>query len=171
MTRSTYLVAGAIAALGVIAPMAWRPLPRLIWNASASVPIGLYVVRPAAPLRLGELVAVTPPPTLAELFARRRYLPQGVPLLKHIAALPGQILCRKGVTVTVDGATLGRALPHDRLGRPLPTWRGCFAIPPGQVFLLNRRPPDSLDGRYFGALSVSAIIGRADPLWIPKARK
>ena len=33
--------------------------PKLIWNASASVPIGLYAVRPAGALRSTELVVVT----------------------------------------------------------------------------------------------------------------
>lgn len=171
MSRLAYLLACGAAALGLGAPAVWRPAPRLIWNASASVPIGLYAIHPAAPLRLGELVVAKAPPTLADLFARRRYLPRNVPLLKHIAALPGQILCRRGVAITVDGVTLGRALEHDHLGRPLPAWRGCFVIPPGQVFLMNRRPPDSLDGRYFGALSATAIVGRADPLWIPATHK
>jgi type IV secretory pathway protease TraF len=36
----------------------------------------------------------------------------------------------------------------------------------GEVFLMNRRSPDSLDGRYFGVLPTSAILGQAEPLWI-----
>jgi type IV secretory pathway protease TraF len=30
---------------------------------------------------------------------------------------------------------------------------------------MNWRSADSLDGRYFGVLPMSAIIGRAQPLW------
>ena len=37
--------------------------------------------------------------------------------------------------------------------------------PPGDVFLMNPGVPDSLDGRYFGPLPASSIIGRAVPLW------
>jgi type IV secretory pathway protease TraF len=33
---------------------------------------------------------------------------------------------------------------------------------------MNRRSKDSLDGRYFGPLAATTIIGRADPLWIHK---
>jgi type IV secretory pathway protease TraF len=30
---------------------------------------------------------------------------------------------------------------------------------------MNRTPPDSLDGRYFGPLPMIAIVGRVDPIW------
>lgn len=34
-----------------------------------------------------------------------------------------------------------------------------------EVFLMNRDEPASLDGRYFGPIPASAIVGRAQPLW------
>ena len=39
--------------------------PHYIWNASNSVPIGLYRVQPATQLTVTELVAVQPPDLLA----------------------------------------------------------------------------------------------------------
>jgi type IV secretory pathway protease TraF len=30
---------------------------------------------------------------------------------------------------------------------------------------MNWQSAESLDGRYFGALPISAIIGKAEPLW------
>jgi type IV secretory pathway protease TraF len=33
------------------------------------------------------------------------------------------------------------------------------------VFLMNFRSENSLDGRYFGPLPVSTIVGHADLLW------
>jgi conjugative transfer signal peptidase TraF len=139
--------------------------PKLLWNASASVPIGLYAVRRAPPLRIGELVVVTPPEALAQLFAARHYLPLGVPLVKHVVALHGQTVCRNERAVTVDGITVGKALERDRLGRALPDWRGCRVLAPGEVFLMNTATPDSLDGRYFGPSPLTTIVGRADPIW------
>ena len=46
-----------------------------------------------------------------------------VPLLKHVAALPGQEICRVGRSVTVDAVPFGDALDHDHLGRDLRFWR------------------------------------------------
>jgi conjugative transfer signal peptidase TraF len=142
-----------------------HPAPKLLWNATASVPIGLYGVGPARPLRVGELVIVTPPTPLAGFLVRRRYLGHGVPLVKHILALAGARVCREGRVITVNGAVMGKALDRDRFGRPLPAWQGCRVLQPGQVFLMNRKPPDSLDGRYFGPLPATTIIGRAHPIW------
>jgi conjugative transfer signal peptidase TraF len=142
-----------------------QPVPKLIWNASASVPIGLYSVTPTNIHHVGDLVVVRPPEALAAFLCTRGYLARGVPLLKHIAALRGQVVCRTGRTITVDGVTMGHALDHDHLGRILPGWEGCQLVADHEVFLMNWQSDNSLDGRYFGPLPASTIVGRADPLW------
>ena len=96
MTRFGWVMATYVAVLVIGVTALFHPAPRLIWNASASVPIGLYAVHPAGTLQTGELLVVTPPEPLATFLDERRYLPKGVPLLKHIAALPGQTVCRTG---------------------------------------------------------------------------
>lgn len=156
----------AVLATGLTA--LFHPSPRLIWNASASVPVGLYRIRTVEPLRIGELVVAMPPEPLAGYLADRGYLPEGVPLLKHILALAGQTVCRTGDMITVDGATVGRALASDWRGRNLPIWQGCQLLAAGRVFLMNLQSEHSLDGRYFGPIAASAVVGRAVPLWIPR---
>ncbi|MEJ1967045.1 MAG: S26 family signal peptidase [Rhizomicrobium sp.] len=142
-------------------------LPKLLlWNASASAPRGLYLLHPALPLHAGELVAVMPPESLARFAALRAYLPSGVPLLKHIAALDGQKVCRFADRVTIDGRIAALARKRDSRGRTLPRWQGCRTLRAGEVFLLNSAIPDSFDGRYFGVLSANTITARAEPLWI-----
>ena len=164
MTRFGFVITTYAVVLFVALTSVLHPAPKLLWNASASVPIGLYAVSRALPLHVGELVVVTPPEPLAQFFAARRYLPLGVPLVKHVIALPGQTVCRDGRTITVDGITMGQALEHDRFGRALPEWDGCRALAPGEVFVMNT-PADSLDSRYFGPLPLTTIVGRADPIW------
>ena len=110
-----------------------------------------------------------PPPALAAFLDRGGYLPSGVPLLKHVAALAGQGVCRNGVRIIVDGKHVADALARDRRGRPLPTWQGCLALTDDQVFLLNEDRPDSLDGRYFGPLNLSTVMGRATPVWTERS--
>ena len=165
MTRFGAVTVTYVATMAIGVSAFVHPAPKLIWNASASVPIGLYRVRPADDLHVTELVVVQPPAPLANFLAERGYLPKSVPLLKHILALPGQTVCRTGRTITVDAAAMGEALEHDRRGRHLPVWQGCRVIAPGQVFLMNRQSDDSLDGRYFGPLPATTIVGEAAPLW------
>jgi conjugative transfer signal peptidase TraF len=142
-----------------------RPVPRLLWNASASVPIGLYAVKSTSVHHVGDLVVVRPPDALAAFLDTRGYLARGIPLLKHIAAIPGQTICRTGPVITVGEVTMGQALDRDRLGRVLPVWEGCRLVADHEVFLMNWQSQNSLDGRYFGPLPALAIVGRADPLW------
>ena len=139
--------------------------PRLIWNASASTPIGLYSLERSPRLEVTDLVAVDAPEPLASFLAERGYLPHGVPLMKRIAGLPGHQVCRIGARVTVNGVAMGEALDRDRLGRDLPVWQGCRVIAEGEVFLMNPDVGDSLDGRYFGPFPASAVIGHAIPLF------
>jgi conjugative transfer signal peptidase TraF len=154
-----------LGAVTLLLPTEEARTPRLIWNASGSAPIGLYRLRPAGRLAVSQLVAVQPPRPLATFLADRRYLSRGIPLLKRVLALPGQTVCRDQLAVTVDKIAMGAARKYDRSGRPLPDWQGCRVIADDEVFLMNWRSADSLDGRYFGVLPTSAIIGTAEPLW------
>ncbi|MBA3054881.1 MAG: S26 family signal peptidase [Sphingomonadales bacterium] len=154
-----------VAAVNVVAISMWiNPPPKLIWNASASVPIGFYTVRPASDLRIGDLAVVTPPDDVAMFLSVGGYLPLGVPLIKPVAALPGQNVCRNGIAITIDGKSVGAAREQDRLYRPLPVWEGCRVIAADEIFFMNADRGDSLDGRYFGPLPASSVVGRASPL-------
>lgn len=151
---------GAVTSIFVLAPD-----PLLVWNASASVPIGLYAVRPIGALAVTDLVVARPPEPFANWLDEHRYLPKGALLIKRMAGLPGQKICRDGLSVSVDGIVMAQARERDHAGRALPVWKGCFTLRSGEVFLLNWDEPASLDGRYFGAFSIESLVGRAAPLW------
>ncbi|GAA0631463.1 S26 family signal peptidase [Sphingomonas ursincola] len=165
MSRRGYVIVTAAAVLTIVGVSAVQVAPKLIWNASASTPIGFYLIRPTERIAVTNLVALEAPEPLAAFLEQRGYLARGVPLLKRVVALPGQRVCRIGRTVTVDGLPMAAALERDRFGRELPVWRGCRRIADGEVFLMNAQVRDSLDGRYFGPLPAAAIIGRATPLY------
>jgi type IV secretory pathway protease TraF len=60
---------------------------------------------------------------------------------------------------------MGEAKARDGRGRPLPTWQGCRVVSADELFLMNCQSQDSLDGRYFGVLPQSSVIGKALPVW------
>jgi conjugative transfer signal peptidase TraF len=152
-------------AAALIAPTVLETPPLYVWNASESVPIGLYRLQSADNLFVTELVALQPPEPLASFLDLNGYLPAGVPMLKRVLALPGQTVCRRGITVSVDAIDIGEARVRDGRGRPLPKWQGCRVVGEGELFVMNWQSADSLDGRYFGFLPASAVIGRALPVW------
>jgi conjugative transfer signal peptidase TraF len=163
--RVTTLLTMLAAATVVLSTIGAQPATHYIWNVSESVPIGLYLIQPTGRVFVTEILAVEPPEPLATFLADGRYLPRGIPMLKRVLALHGQTVCRDQLTITVDKIEVGEARERDSRGRPLPIWHGCRVIADGEIFLMNWQSADSLDGRYFGALPTSAIIGRAEPLW------
>jgi len=161
--RTLGMAIGAVAILaGTIVAM---PSPIYIWNSSESVPVGLYRLRTASNYGVTELVAVRPPEPLATYLHLNGYLPTGVPMLKHVLALPGQTVCRTGSNITVDGIMMGKARERDSRGRPLPIWEGCDVVEDGKLFLMNWQAADSFDGRYFGMTPATAVIGCVFPVW------
>ena len=164
MTHVRYIVA-TVAALAAVIAGSIPTAPRLVWNASASVPIGLYTIAPSDRLAVSDLVAAMPPEPVVGFMVARGYVGRDVPILKHVIGLPGQRVCREGAAITVDGRHLGEARERDSQGRDLPVWQGCRTIAEGEVFLMNPAVADSFDGRYFGPFPTSAVIGRASPLF------
>ena len=65
MTRLAYVMSTSFVVLAIAGRSSVSITPKLIWNASASAPIGLYTVRTAAHLRVTDLVAVDAPEPLA----------------------------------------------------------------------------------------------------------
>jgi len=157
----------ALAGLGLAAlgfALLAEPAPRLVWNASPSAPVGLYWASRAAPAR-GDLVLATLPPDARRLAADRRYLPAGVPLVKRLAAVSGDVVCTVGDAVFVNGKYVATRRNRDSFGRVLPRWSGCCTLAADELFLLMADVSGSFDGRYFGPVRRARIIGRLVPLW------
>lgn len=174
--RARLLLAGLSA--GGLAALAWAsfvsPRPRVIYNPSDSVAVGWYRLHPfdlrADALPVGSLVLARLPVRAAVLAAQRGYLPLHVPLLKPVAAVAPQQVCIVGRSVRIDGVPVAAVLPADRLHRPLPFWRQCRRLAPGELFLLSVTNPASFDSRYFGPVHTSAVLGIAHPLWLETRR-
>ncbi len=157
------LGAGLVAALAVT--IAATPRPRLLWNASASAPVGLWRVLPGVSVRRGDMVVARLGAPWRGLAARRHYLPANVPLLKRVAAAPGDRVCAFESWIFVEGRVAVIRRRFDGFGRRLPRWHGCRTLADGELLLLMDDPA-SFDGRYFGPVERSAIVGKAVPLWL-----
>ena len=164
--RRSVGVVVTLAVVALVGSAIASPNLRLVWNVSASVPLGIYRIEPDRRPRVGELAAVRPSPALARLMAKRRYVEQGALLVKPVAAISGAHVCRQGDAATIDGTRVATALPQDRVGRDLPRWSGCRRLAPGAYFLLAPGVRASFDSRYFGPVAAGAVLGRATPLWV-----
>ena len=168
LTARGYALSGLVGAamVALALPLVLDPVPRLVWNASASAPVGLWRIEPGARISVGDHVLVEPPPTARRLAAQRHYLPANVPMIKAVAAATGDKVCAAGAWIEINDRPAASRRAADRLGRKLPWWRGCERLSGGSILPLNPAP-DSFDGRYFGPVSKDAVIGKATPLWLP----
>lgn len=154
----------ALATVPVAATAVWRMPMLLVWNASASAPIGLYWIESHARIRGGDMVVGWAPQAARALAAARNYLPANVPLVKRVAAVQGNRVCAEGALVSIDDRRVANRLDRDFAGRPIPSWNGCRTLGRGEYFLLMDEPR-SFDGRYFGITRGRELIGRAVLLW------
>jgi conjugative transfer signal peptidase TraF len=151
----------ALGILAIVAPRASHP--RFVWNASASVPAGLYRLASRMP-GAGELAIVRLPAGMRAFAAARGYLGAGALLIKPVAAGPGDVVCRRARVVSINGRIVARARYADASGRLLPRWSGCLTLTDGQLFLLAA-VPDSFDSRYFGPVDRIHVLGSGHPIW------
>lgn len=138
------------------------PLDRLIWNRTASVPTGLYWLSDD-PFTHGRWVVVSSQSDVAGWAETRGYVGKDWPLLKQIAGMPGDEICRTGGEILINNQPVAIAKPVDSSGRMLPVWEGCSILQSDEVFLLTAHPA-SLDGRYFGLIKQTDLDGTAIPL-------
>lgn len=160
--RSAIIAASVVVA--VIASIISPPRLLLIWNTTASTPIGLYTITRATPKR-GDLLVIRLPPDILAVAVSRAILLPNTPILKPVVAVAGDLVCRSGSAVTINGRSAGIARELDQHDRRLPVWRGCRHLSHSQVFVLAQHP-DSFDSRYFGPLDAHAAHGVAHPLMI-----
>ena len=163
--RRVVLLAAALPVLAVgFASIVSLP-KKLLFNGSASAPVGFYWLDDR-PFQRGDFVALQVPEIIRELVEDRGYLPPDVPLIKRVAGCPGDEICRIGLEVRINGVIIAMAQIHDGSGREMPVWSGCYVLHGRRVFLLQDHP-DSFDSRYFGPVDRRLIIGRATRLRLP----
>ncbi|CAH1604111.1 conjugative transfer signal peptidase TraF, partial [Vibrio jasicida] len=141
-------------------------------NLTSSYPLGVYQITTSPPYQRGELVSFCPPSGNAiNLALERGYVKHGTcssgstPLIKKIMATQGDTITFDSV-ISINGEALAQYPIHaaDSLHRTLPKPQD-LTLNKGEVLLLSDFAPfDSFDGRYFGAVSTEAILGRATPI-------
>jgi len=139
---------------------------RRYWlNLSRSEPVGLYVVTPLhGNLKRGETVLMRCPEGFEKYLYGRKWLPEGWPLFKTVGGIPGDTFCISDGGLTVKEKVIGPVYSTDSKGLPLPVLRGCRAVQENHFLPVATGLKSSFDGRYFGAVSVSLVIGTARPV-------
>lgn len=162
MRISLKLIGLVIVALGVATALQAHIPPLLIYNPSPSIPVGFYW-RGAGTPRTGDLVSIPAVIAAPDFASARDFDDRSDKFIKRIAAASGQVVCARGGQVSIDGVRVVDRLPHDKMGRALPSWSGCRMLKADEIFLLGDTA-DSFDGRYWGPVSLRVVDGPWRPL-------
>jgi conjugative transfer signal peptidase TraF len=132
--------------------------PPVILNETPSMAVGFYVhLGEVADLKRGDIIAMPMNSAARNYLVKKLGYPKDTMLIKRVAGLSGDLVCRQGSVVTINKRTLAAAR-SDRQGIPLPAWVGCRTLSTNEVFLLGDHPA-SFDSRYFGSVSRSELAG------------
>jgi conjugative transfer signal peptidase TraF len=132
--------------------------PTLLLNRSPSEPPGLYV-RAGRDLGVGSIIAFrTPSAAFPYANLSMAYLHHR-PLLKAVAAGPGDRVCTTGGELIINGRAMAPIATRDRQGRALPRWQGCRRMTQDELFVFSARVPNSFDSRYYGPVHRTDVLG------------
>lgn len=161
--RGCLLIAGALFAIFTFCGRAG-----IRFNASPSLPLGLYIVDPNGPL-----VEFCPAEPWASLAAERGYRSYGTcpdgatPFLKPIVAQVGDSASVGSDGIRVNGRLLAKTAPlqRDTKGRLLSAWVSVEdVVRQGEVWVASSYSARSFDSRYIGPVRESSIRARVRPL-------
>jgi conjugative transfer signal peptidase TraF len=140
-------------------------------NVTPSMPIGIWIIRPVnAPIARGAIVSFcrvsrhssTEPPKPSD----HGPCPDGTsPLLKPIAAIPGDWVFVDGAGVTVNGQLLPNSQRQSRSGLAAIA-PGAYRVGEGELWVVSSLHSESFDSRYFGPIRAAVIRGEAIPVLI-----
>ncbi len=167
------LIAGIIslAVIGTAVETFFPPRPVVLYNPSASAPIGWYRLRDKISLKNGEQIAVYAPEWARRLADKRGYLPYDYPLIKTIWAISGEQVCYHENRVIVPNRPDISRQKQDSLGRDMPVRSGCIILKSGEYLAISPDVQAGFDSRYFGPVGLENILGRVEYLGKRKSEK
>lgn len=143
----------------------------VVWNRTASIPMGVYLAERVDPSMLAHDDAACFRYVAPSWAKDRHYFPDGFMLCKYVKGLPGDTVTVSGNTVQVHWAGQSQFRPtgtlaaEDSAQRPLPPDAlATQVIPSGFLLLVAPAHPNSLDSRYLGLIPAAQVTTRIHPL-------
>lgn len=137
-------------------------------NASPSEPEGLYLRTSDGPT-VGRLVTFMAPALASPYVDRHLTYLRTTPVLKALAAGPGNLVCTRSGRLVIDGQDKAPVMAKDPRGVQLPRWNGCRRLGAGEWFAYSNRVPNSFDSRYYGPIRTDQVIAAYRPLLVTDA--
>ena len=161
--RALFFTGLAVGSIALFCSIYAQPL--IIYNATDSLPHGIYRVIKQEIYERGDLIVFPVPEEVRSLVLERGWLKPDSYLIKPVAAKTGDDMRITSGQVFINGMSFGAIKKQDKEGLPLPSLVFKGTLSPGKSAVLQRSD-DSFDSRYFGQIDESQIIGRAVPICV-----
>ncbi|MBQ7262102.1 MAG: S26 family signal peptidase [Synergistaceae bacterium] len=167
MRRTRKIVARLLIAWAALAALLMSG--RVIWNRTASVPLGLWW-RTDGPIERGDVARVPirafrATEWVPDVYWRKNAWGEDEPFLKRVAGLPGDLI-EEGPfgLLKIDGEVVPNSAPlsTDRAGRALVAFPLPYRLAEDEAWLLSWSPR-GFDSRYLGPASLTELR-RAVPI-------
>lgn len=133
-------------------------------NITTSEPVGIYRLVGGQAERQALVFLKQPHDSAASVLSR--YVPVQLPLIKRVAAIPGDLVETNAFGVRVNKILWPHSVPlaQDEEGRSLrPYPFGVYKVPAGELWVMSNHPR-GLDSRYFGPILEAVVISRLVPV-------
>jgi len=161
--KPAFIAFGIVFSMAVISSAFERKL--IIYNATNSLPVGLYYVVKKTHYQSGDIVCFPIPEHVKRMVSERKWLPENSYLLKKIIAVYGDYCCIDNYKYHVKNS-YGNIKLTDSSGRTMPEISLCKLLSINEFFVGDLDQERSFDSRYFGTININNIHGIARPLWI-----
>jgi conjugative transfer signal peptidase TraF len=133
----------------------------LTYQTTDSMPKGLYVIKPAHHLKRNDIVIFYPPAFALAFLMQQKLIPKNAILMKSVMAVEGDYICKKNQKLWINHRYIAPVYAHTLTNKRLPNKKFCQTLHANQYLLISTYVAHSFDGRYFGPVSKSRIIGKA----------
>lgn len=149
-------------------------------NLTESIPIGLYRITSAAPIKNAYVIYCPDDREAFRLARNRGYIDHGLNcggygyLMKKVVAVSGDTLSVTNEGVFVNHMLIPYSKPklQDGMNRVLPQLRVTnYPLQKDEVMTMTSQSEWSFDGRYYGLVHTRQIKGMLTPIWVINKRE
>ena len=129
---------------------------------SPSVPRGFYLITPTKPIKRYAIVQFRPPVAVVTFLRKQHWGAASGLMLKYVYAMPGDFVCNSNQKLQINGKKVAPLYFYYAPGKLLPKQNFCRRLTGDEYLLISNKVARSFDGRYFGPIKRSAIVGVAE---------
>ncbi|MGD9108708.1 MAG: S26 family signal peptidase [Gammaproteobacteria bacterium] len=137
----------------------------ITYQATTSMPKGFYFISPAKVLYKGDIVLFRPPDEIVRFLIEEKWLPKSGLMLKYVFALSGDYVCQDKKWIYINHHRVAPIYNEYAHGKKIPNSYFCGKLAKNQYLLMSIQVKRSFDGRYFGPVDRTRIIGVAKYLF------